>query len=401
MIIITAVVALLVGLVLGYFPAQRRHNRQQAQNTHHQLQLTDQLKDKDQSLQAMFGLILKSAQNTQNSLTRVMGDLFEETSKQAQNSAANMADIAKRVEHSQTQMSSMMSQMSALAEQTQGGSALMQQLNDTLTDFRNTSAQFGKIQESFLSIHEKTDAIRTIGQEAEMLALNAAIEAARAGEAGRGFAVVADNMKSLAKSSQTMSNDIQAVLNTSHSDIEQTTGALQERSNTLLEQTNALVKVYQEVSDSVTQCDQASSTLNMDFEETLGIVSRETESTRTSMENLVREFAVKTSEVTGLTVTDLSPNEAHRRLHEFDYLIDVRRPEEYNDDLRHIEGTELVTLQTEFPERIKQLPKDKRYLFICRSGGRSTKAAQQAQLQNIAQVYNLDGGMLAWRKAGF
>ena len=118
MIIFAAVVALLLGLVLGYLPTQRRHNRQQTAYAQRQMQLEDQLKGKDQSLQAMFGLILKSAQTTQNSLTRVMSDLFEETSRQAQNSAANMADMAKRAEHSQTQMPWLTSQLTALSEQT-------------------------------------------------------------------------------------------------------------------------------------------------------------------------------------------------------------------------------------------------------------------------------------------
>lgn len=401
MTILISLVTLLVGVASGCAIAQRSRRKVQTEWIEERSSLQGQIDDKNRSITFMFELILKSAQNTQNNVTKTMSDLFEETSKQAQNSAANMAEIAHRVQRSKTLMSTMLDQMTALATKTQDGMTLSEQLNTTLIEFRDTSTRFASVQESILGIRQKTDAINSIGQEAEMLALNAAIEAARAGEAGRGFAVVADSMKTLAKSSQQMSTDIQDVLTESHAKIEQTTQQLLERSEALMAQTDTLVTTYHDVSDSVSQGSRSTQELNDDFEQTLSIVSSETESTRTNMETIVREFAIKSSEVTGLKVTDLTPQNVHQRLAEFDYLIDVRRPEEYNDELGHIPGSKLITLQTDFPQAVKDLPKDKRYLFICRSGGRSTKAAQQAQLQNIQQVYNLDGGMLAWREAGY
>ena len=115
---------------------------------------------------------------------------------------------------------------------------------------------------------------------------------------------------------------------------------------------------------------------------------------------MIHDFVVKSGEVTGSKITDLTPLEAHKRLNQFDFLIDVRQPEEYTGELGHIDGARLVTLQTDFQEAVKKFPKDKKYLFICRSGGRSMKAAQQALMQSISEVYNLQGGMLSWRKSG-
>ncbi len=251
------------------------------------------------------------------------------------------------------------------------------------------------------TIQEKAKAISSIGQDAEMLALNAAIEAARAGEIGRGFAVVADSMESLAKSSQEMSQEIQEVMTSSYQDINSLTQAIHTGSNALIERSSLLVSTFSNVSESVSEMSDNISNLDVEFSNTLNVVTQETENTRTSMEGMIREFTVRANDGSGLEILDLSPQEAKAKLSQFDYLIDVRRPEEYTAELGRINGTKLITLQTEFPDAVKSLPKDKSYLFICRSGGRSMKAAQQALMHQIKDVSNLQGGMLAWRDAGF
>lgn len=81
-------------------------------------------------------------------------------------------------------------------------------------------------------------------------------------------------------------------------------------------------------------------------------------------------------------------------------LVDVREPREY--DSEHIEGAALVPLG-----RIRRaaLPEhDGRNLVImCKMGGRGQAACQRLRAEMSAHetIYHLEGGILAWKRAGF
>lgn len=76
-------------------------------------------------------------------------------------------------------------------------------------------------------------------------------------------------------------------------------------------------------------------------------------------------------------------------------LIDVRQPDEFDGPLGHIPGAELVPLATVTAAAAawdRAVPT----LIICRSGGRSARAAADLATMGFRQLYNLSGGMLAW-----
>lgn len=78
-------------------------------------------------------------------------------------------------------------------------------------------------------------------------------------------------------------------------------------------------------------------------------------------------------------------------------IIDVREPSEYNGDLGHIPGAELVPLAT-VETVAADWDRDTELLIVCRSGARSGRAATALARMGFTKVMNLGGGMLAYNQ---
>ena len=96
----------------------------------------------------------------------------------------------------------------------------------------------------------------------------------------------------------------------------------------------------------------------------------------------------------GPAVPTLKPGEVQEKLKNGNrpFLLDVREKQELRDG--YISGSKLIPLG-QLPNRMKELPKDREIICVCRSGNRSRSAAKQL----IAAGYsasNMKGGMLAW-----
>ena len=92
------------------------------------------------------------------------------------------------------------------------------------------------------------------------------------------------------------------------------------------------------------------------------------------------------------------------QLSQVDYLqddniivLDVRTAQEVNEG--RIAGSQHAdVLRTdEFTMNVAKLDKDKTYYVICRSGGRSSKAAGMMKDMGFKNIYNVQGGMTAWQ----
>ena len=77
-------------------------------------------------------------------------------------------------------------------------------------------------------------------------------------------------------------------------------------------------------------------------------------------------------------------------------VIDVRAPSEW--DAERIDGAVNVPL-SRLPERIDELPRDRRIVVHCASGYRSAIAAGLLQAAGFSHVADLVGGMAAWTSA--
>jgi hydroxyacylglutathione hydrolase len=99
-------------------------------------------------------------------------------------------------------------------------------------------------------------------------------------------------------------------------------------------------------------------------------------------------------------VHDITPEELSRRLAgpARPRLIDVRERDELTGELGHIDGIEHVPLQS-VPDACAHWPRDQHIVLVCRSSGRSGKAAQHLAEVGFKDVHNMVGGMLAWNAA--
>jgi rhodanese-related sulfurtransferase len=80
-------------------------------------------------------------------------------------------------------------------------------------------------------------------------------------------------------------------------------------------------------------------------------------------------------------------------------LLDVRSLEEVS--VERIKGEVNFDYRApEFSILIKGLDKSKSYFIYCASGVRSANAAEKMKEEGFENVYTLEGGLAAWKKAG-
>ena len=76
----------------------------------------------------------------------------------------------------------------------------------------------------------------------------------------------------------------------------------------------------------------------------------------------------------------------------------MREPDELTGELGHIEGIEHVPLAT-VASTCAAWSRDDEIVVVCRSSGRSAKAAEHLVAQGFTRIHNMVGGMLAWNAA--
>ncbi len=79
-------------------------------------------------------------------------------------------------------------------------------------------------------------------------------------------------------------------------------------------------------------------------------------------------------------------------------LIDVREPKEITQDGK-ISGSELVPLNS-FLSHPRQHLRNDNVVFYCKVGQRSAIACEMAAAVGLTKLYNLEGGIEAWKKQG-
>lgn len=107
-------------------------------------------------------------------------------------------------------------------------------------------------------------------------------------------------------------------------------------------------------------------------------------------------FASDNEEVAGISPEDAAEGVVEGR---FDVILDVRQPAEYKE--MHILGAVLIPLDRLKDEaRTRLNSPDKPVLTYCAVGGRSLQAARILMDMGYTHVFNLEGGIIAWKEKG-
>ena len=101
--------------------------------------------------------------------------------------------------------------------------------------------------------------------------------------------------------------------------------------------------------------------------------------------------------VLGVNVPEVPPEELKRRLDAGEplQLLDVREPWEYA--IAQVPGSVNIPLN-EIPRRLQELGVAGDIVVMCKSGGRSRRAAEYLLTRGFERVGNLSGGIDAWTR---
>lgn len=111
------------------------------------------------------------------------------------------------------------------------------------------------------------------------------------------------------------------------------------------------------------------------------------------------EGATSKEQATKALFRTITPQEARQLIENRQdlLLVDVRSPAELKEGA--IEGSTLIPLM-DIVQGKKNIPKDHPVLLICAVGGRSLLLGKTMSKFGWQEVYNLKGGISAWKDAG-
>jgi rhodanese-related sulfurtransferase len=90
---------------------------------------------------------------------------------------------------------------------------------------------------------------------------------------------------------------------------------------------------------------------------------------------------------------DITPQQLHDN-RGVTRIVDVREPQEFNGELGHVPGAELIPLGS-LSAQAMGWDRAAPLVVICRSGGRSSRAAEMLVSLGFLRVINVEGGMNA------
>ena len=99
-------------------------------------------------------------------------------------------------------------------------------------------------------------------------------------------------------------------------------------------------------------------------------------------------------------VTEICPTKTQVLVKNGALLVDVRENDEVAQLAYDVPNILHIPL-TQFEERFTEIPKDRDVVMVCKSGGRSLRAAGFLVYHGYNNVVNMKHGMIRWAQKGF
>jgi len=100
-------------------------------------------------------------------------------------------------------------------------------------------------------------------------------------------------------------------------------------------------------------------------------------------------------------IEDVNTENFHQLIEKGDgIIIDVRTSQEFNSG-HIIDATNIDFYSDDFTDKLKIVRKDVPIYVYCRSGGRSSSAADKMEKLGFTKVYNMIGGIGSWQSEGY
>ncbi len=287
--------------------------------------------------------------------------------------------VAKQVSRVSTELDQARQRVDEASSSTQSLNVAVTRLNAALGSVR--------------SIAVKSEDVRRLAEDSRLVALNATIESAHAGEQGKGFAVVAGAVRTLATESAHVATDISDTLATGLKEFE----AVAREIRSAMKLSTEAVHHARELISSAAECAQGISKSSSGLANRLRADEASTEAAKQNLADKVEKHAQRATSLLnrlqGSDISELEPQAVAPRLSKF-IVIDVRRSDEFHEG--YLDCAEHIALDEGFALKLESFDPASSYLFVCRSGGRSSRAARIAVEQGFTSVHNLVGGMQRW-----
>ena len=101
-----------------------------------------------------------------------------------------------------------------------------------------------------------------------------------------------------------------------------------------------------------------------------------------------------------ILVKEICPTTTQRWVANGAILVDVREKDEVAQLAYDVPNILHIPL-TQFEERFAEIPKDRDVVMVCKSGGRSLRAAGFLVNQGYDNVVNMKHGLIRWAQKGF